>query len=370
MSGQPSVGRCKHTFPKNQDINTAVLQNCCWREIAEGENRCIWHVDSDESNKTAEKLREARAPAALRDQTSPPNELLDGAQLSGIKLNDAVAFDNVALRNADFSGAVLQEADFSGAILQEADFSDADLKGANFSGAVLQGANLSGADLQKTDFSGAFLNEADLSDALLGWADLSGARLEKVTLSNADLREATLSNADLREADLSDANLWRANSSYVTLSGSVLTDADFTNVRLTSADLRRSDLTGAVFNQADLSGADLRGAVLEGSFLDDAILTNIKIRGSAEAHKAAERSTEIYNSIRRVIIVGLMFSITAIFSVLFMQEFGILLDSTSNSIQIAIIISLIFLFVYGWLARKFLELRTNAERVVEVGGDG
>jgi uncharacterized protein YjbI with pentapeptide repeats len=335
-------------------------QSCCWRPTYDADaDRCVWHTD-DTDAKTIAALQEVRPDSEVRAQNEPVSELLDGAVLAGCEIQDSISLSRVAFRNADLTDASLKEADLT----------DAFLNGANLTDASLWNADLTDASLQSANLTDAFLNGADLTDASLWNADLTDAYLRRANLANADLRGADLSGADLREADLSNADLREADLSGTNLSGTNLTDADFISARLISADLRRADLTGAIFNHANLSKADLRGAVLEGSFLDDAILTDVKTRGSRETQKAAERSIEVYNSIRRIFIFGLGYSIIAIIGVGYLERSGYFSDIGSMGSQLPIIISLFFLLIYGLLAQRFIELQSTAKRVIKVDEDG
>jgi len=175
-----------------------------------------------------------------REQNSPYAELLDGANLSNVKLVDRIFLENVALR---------------GSLLNNAEFRNIDLSGAN-----LQDADLSGADLRDADLSVADLRDADLSEANLQDADLSGADLRDANLTEASLR-AGFSGADLRGADLSKAD-FSGRAVGANLSG-----ADFRDAILSAADLRK----------ANLSGTDLRAAVLVSVLLGNTDLSNVQL---------------------------------------------------------------------------------------------
>lgn len=251
----------------------------------EDADSCVWHADPDEVSKSVEVLQEARAPpddeevpdinpdindedvSDLRKITSPMNELLDGAKLSGVELGDEITFERVALC--------------------ESDFSDANLKGADLKGADLRNANLRGADLRK-----AYLKVADLRNA-----NLRRANLRKAYLVVADLRNASLADSSslgliyisdwvpvdygwrrlFLRTDLSDAYLSRAKLSGATLGGTDLSGADLRNADLSDASFYMADLSGADLREADLSNAELRMAVLAGIVLGDTTMSTAKL---------------------------------------------------------------------------------------------
>lgn len=290
MSGAPS-DRCGHTWPDDHEVDDdPTHQNCCWRETVGGEQRCVWHINSDAVSKSIEELQGARAPPEIRAQNSGVDELLDGAELSSLNLRDAISFENVAVRDSNFSDSVLSGAEFSDASLGGADLSGASLGGSNLYGAnltcadlsdavlresnlsdvYLNGANLSGADLARADLSNGFLKDTDLSEANLEFANLTGTSLRKANLSNAEMLEANLTEADLFQADLTNVLLFRAD----------LTDANLNGVDLTNANLGDTDLTDTGLGGADLTDVSLADAVLIRTNLHSANLTDTMIYGT------------------------------------------------------------------------------------------
>ena len=217
--GGPPTDRCGYTWPEDYEVGDSPKhQSCCWRETADGSDRCIWHADSDEVSKTVEALQEARAPHEIREQNlppnarnrnSPPSELLDGSNLSNVEIGDQISFQEVSLRDSDLS---------------RADFEEADLLGVDLSGSTLLGANLSEAFLAVADLSDAYLTQTNFSGAHFLNANLSWSGFYRADLSDADLRDARLTNAYLRETDLSGANLGGTDLTGVDLRKATIAD--------------------------------------------------------------------------------------------------------------------------------------------------
>jgi hypothetical protein len=104
--------------------------------------------------------------------------------------------------------------------------------------------------VRRADFSGAVVEGLDLAGAALAGVDLSGARMAGASLRRADLRESSLRGADLR----------RVSAEGVDLRGADLQAAQLQHGDLRLADLSGADLTGAELWQTDLAGAQLAGA--------------------------------------------------------------------------------------------------------------
>ncbi|USZ69411.1 pentapeptide repeat-containing protein [Halorussus salilacus] len=171
-------------------------------------------------SKSAEELRVVCSDTEVREQCSGYSELLDGAKLSGVNLEDSLSFTNVALRDA-----VLPGSNLSGVVLKDADLTDA----------VLWDADLSNANLSKADLSDADLRDIDLSDANLSNSDLSDADLLDADLSNASLRGATLTGADIREADITGVSVTGATTCkrlFEGYDGEISTEDSFIPMRL------------------------------------------------------------------------------------------------------------------------------------------
>lgn len=211
-----TVDRCGYVW--RQDA-TGVPNNksCCFRETAGGSDRCAWHAGrSGAETRVADRLRAARTPAAVREQTSPYGEIIDGAVASEPGLPGG-AYERTALRGADLTDAPLR-----GVNLAQADLSEAVLAGAYLKDATLTGATLTGADL-----SGAYLIGADLSGVELTGADLSGAVLTDVDLSAADLTAADLTGATVQ-----------ANVEGAVVRGAVVTDTELIETTLPEGAIR------------------------------------------------------------------------------------------------------------------------------------
>lgn len=141
---EPPSDRCGYTFPENYDpdvASTAYQQSCCYRRTLPDVDRCAWHADpAATSEKSVETLREAQAPPEVRAQNtfdggvigSSYAELLDGAVLRGMSIEDELSFSSVTLRGSDLTGADLRRADLerTNLALWPATMEDATLRGA------------------------------------------------------------------------------------------------------------------------------------------------------------------------------------------------------------------------------------------------
>ncbi len=256
-------------------------RSCCWRETINGSEYCIWHADPKEVSKPIDQLKKALNSPEVREQKSNYTELLNGAKLPGIKFEDSISFEGVALRNSNLSGADLRNADLSGADLQNADLSDSNLQNGDLSGADLQNAdlsdsnivlaNLSEANLLFSDLSGSALSGSNFSKIKLHHTDLSGTSLDSINFSNADLSEADFSNARLGGANLSGLNLAFSDLSGAILLSADFSDADLQNADLSNTNLKNADLSGADLSEVDLSDADLTGSNLIGTNVEHAV---------------------------------------------------------------------------------------------------
>jgi uncharacterized protein YjbI with pentapeptide repeats len=297
MNNSPS-NRCGYTWPTNHTVDDNVdQQSCCYRETLPDTNFCAWHADPDETDfKTIEHLQKARSqfedynenrseskdPRELIKESS--QELLDGADLRGLILEDNISFKSVSLRDSDFS--------------------DANLNGANFRSADLRGSNLTDIALRDADLTGAVLSKADFTDAALSRANLTGAVLYETNLTEASLLEATLSDvllfgradftgvnlvgADLIDANLDGADFTGANLDDADLTDATLVRATLTNATLSMANLTRSNLEKALLMRANLFGTDLTDCKLHGTTLTDAQINGQTIFESKQ--KRAENS--------------------------------------------------------------------------------
>lgn len=302
-----SNNRCKHVFRVDEHVkNKSVRISCCWRKTFGDKDSCIWHIDSDEIEKSVEDLQKSRDSIDCNDRSSPDNQVIDGAQLSGIKIKNKLSFSGYSLHKVDFSRSNLLNTNLSGADLRYSNLSEADLRwadlsnatlyGANLSGANLRGANLSGANLWKSNLSGVDLRECDLSGILLGETDISGGNMQntdfrdidfhnltvapRVDLSNTILDNCNLANSDLQNANLSGAELHDADLSGANLQDADLSDANLNKADLSEANLQGVDLTGANLIDTDLSGASLERCILTGVIMHRTALDRVSVDGT------------------------------------------------------------------------------------------
>lgn len=277
--------RCGYTWPEDDIGDEAISQSCCWRKTVDGVKKCLWHADTDDITKSADDLQQALAPTEIREQNyshidnenSFATELLDGAELSNLEINEAISFEGVALRDGNLSGADLRGSDLCNANLRDADLSDADLSGADLSDAYLLFADLSDAVLFNTDLNCARLRYANLNDAQLRHADFSDAILIDSNLTDADIQSANLRDTSLLFADLTGAWLNNSDLSNAAPREADFTDANLKNTDLIDANLKQADLTGADLYNADLSGANLDGTDLSGATLRDTGFDSINL---------------------------------------------------------------------------------------------
>lgn len=261
MTEGPPVNRCGYAWPEDHRENDDPdRQSCCYREVWNDTDRCIWHADSEVvGEKPVDRLRAARAPAEIRELNAPVTELLDGAELADQTLGDKLPFHGVRLRESNFSGASLEGADFSETNL-EGGWNDQ----TDFSETRLERAEFSGARIRYVDFSDAVLREVDISET-----DIS-ERYHADELSNRPVKwhaKVNFEDADLTGIDGSEAMLWRAN-----LSGTDLTDATLTGARICQAYLEDATLLRTALNEADLRCTDFTKASVTHSDFSEASL--------------------------------------------------------------------------------------------------
>jgi uncharacterized protein YjbI with pentapeptide repeats len=267
---------CGYEWPKDcerfdyddrlfSDEEDSHQQTTCARETLPDTDRCAWHAAPDETeHKSIEALQDARVPAEIRAE-SKAGESLDGAVLTGMKIESKLNFSGTLFRGADLSDADLDDTDLSGlnlgyvdlseAFLYKSDLSEADLRYVDLSEASLNEADLSEADLYNADLSGADLDAADLPEADLRSADLLEASFNDADLSEADLRRADLLEASFNDADLSEADLWRADFSEASLNDADLSETSLKNIKLSRTNLTNVDLRDVFISNADISGA-------------------------------------------------------------------------------------------------------------------
>ena len=142
---------------------------------------CVWHADpKDPDEKTVESLRDARVDVEDRSNHCF-DELLDGAVLRGLELEDKLSLDRVALRDADLTDTNLEKAKLGGANLSESDLTNANL---------IQ-ADLTDVDLSEADLTGAGLNRTKLIRANLFDADLTGISSHGATVNDVQINAGT-----------------------------------------------------------------------------------------------------------------------------------------------------------------------------------
>ena len=95
-----------------------------------------------------------------------------------------VTFEDMALTDADFSGA-----DLTGCKFEEVDLKAADFRGATLKDGLLYACKMPGADFTNADLRGANLADTDLSGCKLSGADLTGCNLRGAKLDGADLKK-------------------------------------------------------------------------------------------------------------------------------------------------------------------------------------
>lgn len=276
-----SKNKCGYTWPEDYEIGHRPRhQSCCWRDTIEGSEYCVWHADPANISKSVKQLQKARIPPEVREQFSQDIELLDGAQLSDIKLGDEISFGGVSLRNSDLSGAYLKGSDLSNVNLMRANLSNANLDNVDLSNAYLYQATFSSASLHKADLTDAHLNDTDFSNAYLPEVDFSGTDSSNADFSGAELADADFSDASLTGADFSDSNLMNADLPDADLRGANLCDATFWGVDFSHSDLRDANLSDANLRDADLIDTDLEHTVFIRTNLFGADLTNAKPHGA------------------------------------------------------------------------------------------
>lgn len=293
MSQQPA-NRCGYTWPADHEVDDRPnRQSCCYRETLPETDRCVWHADETE-HKSIEKLEQARVDPAVRRETRPVGELLDGATLAGLELADALSLRRVSLRGGDLAGVECPGTTFS-----KADLTDADLSGAELADADFERARLTDAVLIRADLTGSNLQYATLTEAAFFHATLTDANCRRADLGGANVREADLTAAVLYHADLTDANCKRADLAEAGMVDADLTDTNFFSANLTGANLKGCQLSGAVFEESKLVDANLRDAKLTGADLRGVLLEDISVNAKTDCDRLYEGETDGTSSIPR-----------------------------------------------------------------------
>lgn len=293
MSQQPA-SRCGYTWPADHEVDdTPNRQSCCYRETLPETDRCVWHTDETEA-KSIEKLEQARVDPAVRRETQPVGELLDGATLAGLELTDALSLRRVSLRNGDLAGVECPGTTFSKADLTDADLSQAELADADF-----ERAELTDAVLIRADLTGSNLQHTVLAEAAFFHATLTGANCRRTDLGGANFRQADLTTAVLHHADLTDANCKRADLTDAGMVDANLTDANFFSADLTGANLEGCQLSGAVFEESKVVDVNLRNAELTGADLRGVLLEDISVNANTNCDRLYEGETDGTSSLLR-----------------------------------------------------------------------
>lgn len=278
-------------------------QSCCYRKAVPDAEYCAWHADGDETVfKTIPELRETHSCGRTGESRTesgtqielvkePSKALLDGADLRGIDLGDAISFSSASLRDGTLVEVDLSGADISAADLRGADLTDATLRDTDLKGAILSRADLTEASLSRAELSGAVLYRTDLTGASLLGATLSAVR----TLGKTDFVGVNLTDADLSDATLDDVDFTGANLHDADLTDATLRRANFTDVNFSKADLTRADLEQSSLIRVNLFSADLNGCKLHGATLTDAQI-NDQTNFRTEREQSGGRSGTLLSS--------------------------------------------------------------------------
>lgn len=289
---ETTTDRCGYVWPKNHEIGDSPRnQSCCWRQTSESAEYCPWHVETKEKSKSIEALLKTRAQKSIREQNANYAELLDGADLSGLVINDEICFEDVALRSSNFSDTNLKKSNFSDSDLEHTDLSNANLNSADLSNASLICAELNNAELRDSLFRGSNLSAAELTETDLKNANLRNAYITGSKLTHAYLEEADCRGANFAGSNLNKSDLLMADFRESAFQGASLCEADLAGANLKGADLRETDLVRSKLPSANLEQADLRYADLREANLRDADLPEADLRG-AEIQKVEGREVD------------------------------------------------------------------------------
>lgn len=146
-----SSDRCGYVY--NAEGVPGVGATCCWRPVADDDERCIWHTERAITRREYDDHRPERG------------ERLDGATFRDAPLSGVDWLADCGLVGADFTDATLDDADLSGADLREATFREVSAAGASFDGANLHDASFVVADLRGATFRDARLYRLHFADA-------------------------------------------------------------------------------------------------------------------------------------------------------------------------------------------------------------
>ena len=303
---EPVSDRCGYTWPEDHKVDDEPnRQSCCWREVVDDSEYCIWHADPNAVSKSVKKLQQACASPAVREQNSPVAELLEGIKVADLSLGNEISFRRVSLRGSKFTGDTdLLGADFTEANLSHTRFSHTCLSRVNFSK-----ANLSNVEFWDTDLSDTSFQNANISCAILDYVDLTDAYLQGANLTDTEFKGVDLTDADIQGVDLSDISLYNANLSNADLERADLTNADLRWAKLNEAHLWNATLADAYLSHSDLTDADLWDADLTGANLEHVVcvrtnlfgndLTNCKPHGATLTDVQINHDTELRSEDQR-----------------------------------------------------------------------
>lgn len=207
---RPPTDRCGYVWPESFDKTVSFVnqQHCCYRETYDGSDKCIFHSEFQEvDSKPIEDLKEARAPPEVRDLNSPYTELLNGAVLRGLELEDELSFEGVCLRDADLENARLYNANLSRADLFQANLNNVSLLGANLTNAHLESTPVKGATFSRADLSGARLDIMELEEVSFWGSDLTNVSFQETIFNNVTLYGADLSGANMRRVEVKSVDI-------------------------------------------------------------------------------------------------------------------------------------------------------------------
>lgn len=295
---------CGYEWPHDDgdvdgDESWVNSESTCIRESLPNSDRCVWHTNPEPSNLDQSYTQETDTLAQSRDRavrtesdlmfamTDPdePGQVLDGANLAGIKLKDGISFENIRLRSANFNNAELSKTNFDGATLTGSDFSEAKLTDVSFIEGTVANANLSQAEVKRgrfrqTDFSGTKMREVTFNESSLSSTVFTDANIERACFEDANLPDSEFISSNLSDATFINVELPRAD-----LTRSVLRKIDLTDIKGEKARFKHVDLQQATFSEvelqeADLTDADLRDSSVEKTDFNKANLTKVNLRNA------------------------------------------------------------------------------------------
>jgi len=205
-------------------------------------------------------------------------------------------FKNTDITNSDFSYStitnmeiektIIHNVDFTKSMMIHSDFSKSDLKNTKFDmssciGCIFDQIDVSEIKITKnlyhpTNFGGSSFKNVDFRNWEHGTIDFSA---KHITCKVCGIYDVTFQGSDLTGSnfsgvDLKDVVFTRGSNLYVTN----LSNVDFSFADLSYHDLSYAILIGANLSNSDLTEVNLAGANLEGAILDNAILTGANLK--------------------------------------------------------------------------------------------